>query len=71
MIAAHREVAGYTAPDRVTLISPDSTPRALAEAVLDAARRGRADGVQGWPLPTWDQHANLLLGCYRAAEANV
>jgi glycosyltransferase involved in cell wall biosynthesis len=70
-IPAHREVAGYTAPDRVTLISPDSTPRALAEAVLDAAWRGRADNVQGWPLPTWDQHADLLLGCYRSAEANV
>jgi glycosyltransferase involved in cell wall biosynthesis len=70
-ISAHRELAGYAAPDRVRLIPLDSSPRALAEALLEAAGRGRAHTIQGWPLPTWDQHAELLLGCYRSAEAHV
>jgi glycosyltransferase involved in cell wall biosynthesis len=63
-IPAHREVAGYTAPDRVTLVAPECDPADLANALVTAAGRGRASDVGGWPLPTWSHNVDLLVSCY-------
>src|SRR5207248_1761681 len=63
-IPAHREVAGYLAPDRALFVAPDCAAAYLGRAVELAARRGRADNTATWRLPSWDGMVDALVGCY-------
>ena len=69
-IPAHREIAGYTPRGRISLIPLGSSPSQVAEALLRAARCGRVDSVDGWPLPTWDRHGDVLMACYESEVRN-
>jgi glycosyltransferase involved in cell wall biosynthesis len=64
-IAAHREVASYLPGDRAIFVSPDCPAGDLSRAIELAARRGRVNGVDGWPLPTWDSMADAVAACYQ------
>jgi glycosyltransferase involved in cell wall biosynthesis len=63
-IPAHREVAGYLPPDRALLVDPDCALAYLGRAVELAARRGRADDMATWRLPSWDGMVDALVACY-------
>jgi glycosyltransferase involved in cell wall biosynthesis len=69
-IPAHREIADYTPRGRINLIHPGSSPPQVAEALLTAAGCGRVDSVDGWPLPTWDRHGDVLMACYGSEVRN-
>lgn len=62
-IPAHREVAGYVAPDRALFVGLDCPAAYLGRAIEVAARRGRADDA-GARLPTWDGMVDALATCY-------
>jgi len=64
-IPAHRELAGFLPADRMVLVGTDCSAAELGQAVELAARRGRVDGVSGWPLPTWDGMAESVAACYQ------
>jgi glycosyltransferase involved in cell wall biosynthesis len=63
-IPAHREVASYLPPDRALLVDPDCAPEYLSRAIALAARRGRADDMATWRLPSWDGMVDALVECY-------
>ena len=63
-IPAHREVAGFVPPGRVTLVSPDCWPNDIAAALQTAAGQGRVADVEHWPLPTWEQSVAATERCY-------
>ena len=69
-IPAHREVAGYAPPGRVTLVSPDCRPDELAAALQAAAGAGRVADIEDWPLPTWTQSVAATERCYAEALAS-
>ena len=66
-IPAHREVVRYLPAGRALLVSPDCGADQLAQALQHAVRRGRAESVDGWPIPSWATNIEASLGCYQAA----
>jgi glycosyltransferase involved in cell wall biosynthesis len=65
-IPAHREVASYLPQERVVFVQTACSPGELATAVREALTAGREMSVDGWPLPTWDAHAEATLERYIA-----
>ena len=69
-IAAHREVAGYLPPDRAIFVDMGCALDYLGRAVELAARRGRADDMAAWRLPSWDGMVDALAACYAQVASN-
>jgi glycosyltransferase involved in cell wall biosynthesis len=63
-IPAHREVAGFAPPGRVSLVSPDCRPSDLAAALQAAAAAGRVAHIEQWLLPTWIESVAATERCY-------
>jgi glycosyltransferase involved in cell wall biosynthesis len=63
-IPAHRDVAGYAAPGRITLVDPNADGPAVARAIVDALRHGRNTDRTGWTLPTWAGMVDGVMEAY-------
>jgi glycosyltransferase involved in cell wall biosynthesis len=70
-IPAHREVAGYVAPDRALFVDPGCPDAYLGRAIEVAVRRGRSDGAATWRLPSWDGMVDALAACYAEVLAET
>ncbi|HEY3062704.1 MAG TPA: glycosyltransferase family 4 protein [Chloroflexota bacterium] len=67
-IPAHREVAEFVPPERIHFVPVDATASAVAAAIGKAGERGRVERVDGWPLPTWTRHVDLVQSSYESAS---
>ena len=66
-IPAHLETAAYMPPGRIEFVDPDATGKDVAQAIRTAGQRGRVASVDGWPLPTWSRHVDLVQSAYVSA----
>ena len=66
-IPAHREVAGYLAPGRVSFIRPDCSAGELSSAIMNAARSTRSARTEDTRVPSWDDTVEGTLACYDLA----
>lgn len=64
-IPAHQEVRGYAPAGRIKLVDLQSSPATMASAIMEAAQLGRTEGIEGWPIPTWDAAVDGAIAIYR------
>lgn len=64
-IPAHQEVCGYAPAGRIKLIDLQASPATMARAIMEAAQLGRTDGIEGWPIPTWEAAVEGAIAIYR------
>jgi glycosyltransferase involved in cell wall biosynthesis len=67
-IAPHREVAGLLPEDAVTLVDPAADEEQLADAIREAASRGRVTGADT-RVPTWAMAAQRTRAVYQQVLA--
>lgn len=67
-IPAHREIAENQPPDAVRLISPNATPREIAEAVICACRERLPSGIR---LASWDDVASQMAHIYELVALGI
>ncbi len=70
-IPAHREVATYLPPGRVTFVDVDCSPMQLARAIETAAASGRTSTSDGEFVPTWNGAADTLREVYHEAQPKL
>jgi glycosyltransferase involved in cell wall biosynthesis len=65
-LPAHREVATNLRSGQVSFVSTTCSPVELAQAVQDAALRGRRPSLAAKSLPGWSETVDGALSCYQA-----
>lgn len=69
-IRAHKEVAHYIPPGRISFVANNCTADELSQVILHTPRLKQISNIGNWLLPTWEGMVTQILNCYHTVLNN-